>query len=319
MQCHMHAESTCIQSLNMVGSTYLDSTEPERCALSGTTDLSLACVVVVGPTNNLVVRAGRNTTIDNRARSGDRSKAFSFILPPLKEGKHLKSVAWWSAKNRLLPLLIAYDTVVVFKLTRKPLGGHTHVISNLLIPNLLPPCILYRRRSELGYLDVSAVGHPHGTPPRPTALASPVARAVAKDRVHAAQSNHRFVGRRRMERHGSETRPSLGSRHPHCRTRAGCAMLREHATARCPKRAAGDRVEAGWGWSWALDGVAPMRSRAEQTLSRWGHSGQRARSTRATNGDLLELLFQYCCKIQLYCWICLLIIIFKTQVICLLL
>jgi hypothetical protein len=48
--------------------------------LSGTTDLSLARAVVVGPSNNLVVCTGRDTTTDNRARSGDRSKAFSNFL-----------------------------------------------------------------------------------------------------------------------------------------------------------------------------------------------------------------------------------------------
>jgi hypothetical protein len=52
-----------MQSLNMMGSTYLDSTE--------------ASAVVVGPSNNLVLHASHDITTDNCPRSGDRYQAFS--------------------------------------------------------------------------------------------------------------------------------------------------------------------------------------------------------------------------------------------------
>jgi hypothetical protein len=56
-----------MQSLNVMGSSYLDSTEAEH---NGTADFSntRGCG---GTSNNLVLHAGRNTTADNRARSGD--------------------------------------------------------------------------------------------------------------------------------------------------------------------------------------------------------------------------------------------------------
>jgi hypothetical protein len=56
-----------MQSLNVIGSTYLDSMEAEH---NGTADFS-GTRGYGGTSNNLVLHAGRNTTTDNRARSGD--------------------------------------------------------------------------------------------------------------------------------------------------------------------------------------------------------------------------------------------------------
>jgi hypothetical protein len=66
-----------MQSLNVVESTYLDSTEASAARLAERL-IFLAHAVVVGPSNNLVLHAGHDTTTDNCPQSGDRYQAFSF-------------------------------------------------------------------------------------------------------------------------------------------------------------------------------------------------------------------------------------------------
>jgi hypothetical protein len=78
--CMQHGvQQIHMQSLNVVGSTYLDSTEVSA-TRSAERLIFLACAVVVGPSNNnLVLHAGHDTTTDNCSQSGDRYQAFSFL------------------------------------------------------------------------------------------------------------------------------------------------------------------------------------------------------------------------------------------------